>query len=140
MTEEESWQTDFFFPLRTVWPAQDQITNSYFWANTYKGDLTTPYTTAINNNSDAIFIQEGAIIGIIRQFQQMFITLTSHSSIHIPNYRSDRRLPDQQSDRCGKFTIVKQSRHFRVFKRWLSLLEWCGSNLFLDLRRRRLLQ
>jgi hypothetical protein len=59
MTEEESWQTDFFFPLRTVWPAQDQITNSYFWANTYKADITTPYTTALNNNSDQIFIQEG---------------------------------------------------------------------------------
>jgi hypothetical protein len=59
MTEEESWQTDFFFPLRTVWPAQDQITNSFFWGNTYKGDLTTPYTTALNNGSDAIFIQEG---------------------------------------------------------------------------------
>ena len=49
----------FLFPLRTVWPAQDQITNSYFWANTYKDALTTPYTTALNNGSDAIFVQEG---------------------------------------------------------------------------------
>lgn len=59
MTEEESWQTGFFLPLRTNWPAQDQITNSYFWANTYEGTLTTPYTTALNDDSDAIFIQEG---------------------------------------------------------------------------------
>jgi PKD repeat protein len=59
LTEEEGWQTDFFQPLRTVWPAQDQITNSYFWGNTYNGNLTTPYITALNNYSDAIFIQEG---------------------------------------------------------------------------------
>jgi hypothetical protein len=59
LTEEEGWQTAFFQPLRTEWPAQDQITNSYFWGNVYNGNPTAAYITALNNYSDAIFIQEG---------------------------------------------------------------------------------
>ena len=39
--EEEAWQTAFFNPLRTVWPADDQITNTFFWANTYNGSAVT---------------------------------------------------------------------------------------------------
>lgn len=35
--EEEAWQTAFFNPVRTVYPAIDQITNSFFWANTRNG-------------------------------------------------------------------------------------------------------
>ena len=37
MDEEEDWQTSFFSPLRTVWPAQDQVNNSFFWNNTING-------------------------------------------------------------------------------------------------------
>jgi len=59
LTEEEGWQTSFFQPLRTSWPAQDQITNSFFWNNTYNGSPTAPYTTSWNNSSDSIFIQLG---------------------------------------------------------------------------------
>ena len=43
LSEEEQWQGAFFSPLRTVWPSQDQVTNSFFWNNTYNG---TPMTTA----------------------------------------------------------------------------------------------
>jgi hypothetical protein len=36
-TDEESWKTEFFDPLRTLWPAQDQVNNSFFWENTLNG-------------------------------------------------------------------------------------------------------
>lgn len=58
LTEEEGWQTNFFNPLRTNWPAQDQITNSFFWGNTRGGSNLTSYlietntTTFIHENRD----------------------------------------------------------------------------------------
>jgi hypothetical protein len=42
LSEEETWQTSFFSPLRTSWPCQMQITNSFFWANTYNGNSCNP--------------------------------------------------------------------------------------------------
>jgi hypothetical protein len=57
LTDEESWQSLIFSPLRTVWPAQDQITNSYFWANTINGAPITNITLV--DPRDAVFIQEG---------------------------------------------------------------------------------
>lgn len=58
LTEEESWQTAFFNPLRTVWPAEDQITNSFFWANTLNGSALTESNIALQNAADATFIQQ----------------------------------------------------------------------------------
>jgi len=37
LTEEEDWQTAFFSPLKTVWNAEDQVMNSFFWNNTANG-------------------------------------------------------------------------------------------------------
>jgi hypothetical protein len=42
MNEEETWQTSFFSPLRTTWPCQMQISNSFYWANTYNGSPCSP--------------------------------------------------------------------------------------------------
>ena len=57
LTDEESWQTLFVNPLRTQWPAEDQVNNSFFWNNTYNG---APITVVRNNKhpEDTIFIQE----------------------------------------------------------------------------------
>ena len=41
LSEEECWQRAFFSPLRTAWPAQDQIMNSFFWNVTYNGSNIT---------------------------------------------------------------------------------------------------
>ena len=41
LSEEEGWQTAFFSPLDTAWPAEDQITNSFFWDNTLDGNPIT---------------------------------------------------------------------------------------------------
>lgn len=57
LSEEESWQTQFFNPLRTAWPAQDQVTESFFWANTMNGKAVTACT--LWNANDATFIQQG---------------------------------------------------------------------------------
>jgi len=73
LTEEEGWRKDLFDPLRLVWPAQDQITNSWFVKNYLNGRLLD--AKSITNNvrspigsvaygyapswSDLIFIQEG---------------------------------------------------------------------------------
>jgi hypothetical protein len=37
MWEEEAWQTSMFSPLRTQWPAEDQINATFFWGNTLNG-------------------------------------------------------------------------------------------------------
>jgi hypothetical protein len=55
LSEEESWQTQFFSPLSTVWPAQDQITNNFFWANTLNGIAVT--SPVLWHAEDAPFIQ-----------------------------------------------------------------------------------
>jgi hypothetical protein len=57
LTEEEGWQTLVFNPLRTTWPAQDQITNSYFWANSLNGSALSD--VALANTNDTVFIQQG---------------------------------------------------------------------------------
>jgi hypothetical protein len=40
-SEEECWQTAFFSPLRTTWPAQDQIFNTFIWNSTLNGSAVT---------------------------------------------------------------------------------------------------
>jgi hypothetical protein len=35
--EEEGYEKSNWYPLRTAWPAEDQVHNSFVWANTYKG-------------------------------------------------------------------------------------------------------
>jgi hypothetical protein len=59
LTEEEGWQTAFFVPLRTQWPALDQHRNSFFWANTLNGAAITNVTLSYPLGSDAVFIQPG---------------------------------------------------------------------------------
>ena len=54
LTDEESWQTLNFNPLRTTWPAQDQIFNSFFWNNTRNG---SPITDVVVANAST-FIQK----------------------------------------------------------------------------------
>jgi hypothetical protein len=56
LTEEESWQSAFFSPLRTVWAAEDQVMNSFFWNNTRNGSPIT--NISLGNGSDAAFIQK----------------------------------------------------------------------------------
>lgn len=56
VTEEEGWQTAFFSPLRTAWPAQDQIVNSFFWGNTRNGSAITDIYKV--HGEDSEFIQE----------------------------------------------------------------------------------
>ena len=51
LTEEEEWQTAFFSPLRTNWPAQDAITNSFFWGNTRAGTNLSTYLLQSNTTN-----------------------------------------------------------------------------------------
>jgi hypothetical protein len=55
LTEEEGWVTSFV-PLRTAWPAEQQITNSWFVNNTCNGAAVRPI---LWNAADSIFIQQG---------------------------------------------------------------------------------
>lgn len=55
-TEEESWQSQFFNPLRTVWPAQDQVNNSFFWNNQLNGSPVT--NIGLTHGTDSTFIQQ----------------------------------------------------------------------------------
>lgn len=41
ITDEEVWAS-FFIPNRTAWPAQDQVTNAFFWNNTLNGAPIDP--------------------------------------------------------------------------------------------------
>ncbi len=50
LTEEESWQTAIFTPLATNWPAQDQITNSFFWLNILNGTEVSGVTLSYTND------------------------------------------------------------------------------------------
>lgn len=56
LTEEEAWQTLMFNPLRTAWPAQDQIFNSFYWNNTINGSAAFPQLSTDDNI--ATFIQQ----------------------------------------------------------------------------------
>jgi hypothetical protein len=53
--EEESWQTAFFNPLRTVWPAEDQFMNNFIWNNTLNG---SPITSISIESNSVPFIQK----------------------------------------------------------------------------------
>jgi hypothetical protein len=55
-TEEESWQTVFFSTLRTAWPAEDQINNSFIWNNTFNGSPIT--NIRLGYAQDPTFIQQ----------------------------------------------------------------------------------
>lgn len=55
LTEEESWQTMFFSPLAKVYPAQDQIRNSFFWSNTLNG---TNSNRLVIDQASSEFIKE----------------------------------------------------------------------------------
>ncbi len=57
LSEEEGWQTAFFSPLKTAWPAEDQINNSFFWNNTRNGSPIAD--VALGEPSDPTFIQRG---------------------------------------------------------------------------------
>jgi hypothetical protein len=54
LSEEDGWQTAFFSPLRTAWPGQDQVNNSFFWNNTRNGAPISD--VSFNNASDSVFI------------------------------------------------------------------------------------
>lgn len=49
--EEECWQSVFFSPLRTTYPAQDQVTNSFVWNVNYNGSNITDVTIAQDNGA-----------------------------------------------------------------------------------------
>jgi hypothetical protein len=56
LTDEESWQSAYFSPLRTTWAAEDQIMNSFFWNNTRNGNPIT--TITLLKATDEPFIQK----------------------------------------------------------------------------------
>jgi hypothetical protein len=56
VTEEEAWQTALFQRLRNAWPAEDQVTNSFFWENTINGKVVTDIVKW--NPKDHVFIQK----------------------------------------------------------------------------------
>jgi hypothetical protein len=64
MTEEEGYDgpgtdEDWFNPLRTTWPAEDQVNNSFFWGNTVNGAAQSDGNFSDwNVPPDNIFIQE----------------------------------------------------------------------------------
>jgi hypothetical protein len=59
LTEEEGWAGHFFSPLRTTWPAQDQITNSFFWGNKLNGVAVSNPVEFPHPESDPVFLREG---------------------------------------------------------------------------------
>jgi hypothetical protein len=58
MTEEEDWRTDIFGPLRTAWPAEQQVNNSFFYGNTYNGFPQSASNFGLWNSNDGTFIQQ----------------------------------------------------------------------------------
>jgi hypothetical protein len=58
LVEEESYNTGFFSPLRTSWPAQDQINNTFIWNNTYNGSAITDVTFGEYSTQNKVFIQK----------------------------------------------------------------------------------
>jgi len=55
LKEEEAWAARFA-PVRTMWPAKDQIVNGHFWGNTLNGEPITKID--IYSAADEVFIQE----------------------------------------------------------------------------------
>jgi hypothetical protein len=58
MSEEEGWRKEVFAPLRSTWPAEDQINNSFFWNNTINGRPQGSGDFGVWNANDGTFIQE----------------------------------------------------------------------------------
>lgn len=59
MTEEEGYDNRWFSIFRTLWPAEDQVNNSFFWGNTINGQAQTADDFGIwQGPQDAIFIQQ----------------------------------------------------------------------------------
>jgi hypothetical protein len=56
VTEEEAWQTLFFPTLRSVPRGDDQISNSFFWANTVNGINLT--NIVLQTTNDIAFIKQ----------------------------------------------------------------------------------
>lgn len=57
--EEEAWSTTLFSPLRTVWPAGQQITNTFLWSNTQNGSATgTNIVSITTGRNEETFIQQ----------------------------------------------------------------------------------
>jgi hypothetical protein len=57
--EEECWQTAFFSPLRTAWPGQDQVMNSFIWNVSMNGRHMTDIAISPDNGGcSAAFIQK----------------------------------------------------------------------------------
>jgi hypothetical protein len=54
--DEESTYSFWSGGVRTAWPAQDQVNNSFFWNNTVNGSPTTD--VSLNSPADATFIQK----------------------------------------------------------------------------------
>jgi hypothetical protein len=65
LTEEEAWQSLIFVPLRTVWPAEDQVNATFIWNNTCRFNGATARAMTISdistswNVGDSTFIQQG---------------------------------------------------------------------------------
>jgi hypothetical protein len=58
-TEEEGYDTRFFSTLRSTWPAEDQVNNSFFWNNTLNGQAQVASNFVDwQLPQDAIFIQQ----------------------------------------------------------------------------------
>ena len=57
LSEEEAWQSDWWGEdgLRSIWPAEDQIMNCFFWNNTRNGN---PITDIYCAGASTTFIQE----------------------------------------------------------------------------------
>jgi hypothetical protein len=65
-TDEEGWTTGGLWcpdcPVITTWPANDQVTNSFVWANTMNGEsndsVSLPNTTSNGDGYDDVIIQQ----------------------------------------------------------------------------------
>ena len=58
MYEEESPNYVTFSPNRTLWPAEDQILNTFFWNDTSNGSLINDSSFWIPQHYDSVFIQK----------------------------------------------------------------------------------
>ena len=57
LREEEAYETSNWSPVRTSWPAEDQVHNTFFWNNTYNGSGDSDSTVTVEPAS-ATFIQK----------------------------------------------------------------------------------
>jgi hypothetical protein len=82
MTEEEDWRTDVFNPLRTAWPGEQQVNNSFFYGNTYNGFPQSASNFGLWNSYDGAFIR-----------QNRDYWLTSPSPTTVTNYPKPSSTP-----------------------------------------------